>query len=899
MAVIQLPPSSSDPRPVPAPGAAPAAPVPAAGVPVRYPSPIKTPRAGGALSTTPVTSNRFADGRPGGAAALSPAARALWPAPRGPSAAAAAVPSGGPRGPPPPPSYAAPGWWRGEPGATAPSSHLLGTVTVGGPAATGNPGAATRGGDLSGVFANRNRLPSNTSQPTHLLGSVTLGGGAMANANLHRRADAVGAAFGGRNLVPGARPPLPPANLLGTVTVGGGALGNAGTNLNRDVGATFAPPHLLGTVTLGGASRLSNANRGIRRAGEGGAFAHDPGARAGRGAPPLLPRPGGGAAAGRAPPVYPPSGDAIAATNNRHRYTQPPHKTLGTMPTAIPRSNNRKYDDFENEAGTALDSGDGTAPSHLSCAPEAALTTDLVTLSLHEALTFNGVELALHPDVFAKSGGGPEDATRPHGGPARRLRPGDLVEVRVWSARPGATAAVGERPGGGRELPAAAARRNLHSRTTSLATVSSSISNITALMQTPRVLAAAPAQPTPPVPRLVGGSPLGPLGGGGGSPRGLGRGERPPALPPQPSSIFSGASSLFRKVASSPAPVVNPPAHSRDSSLAASATLPSGGDAHSRDSSIVTINSAGGWMAALHGSASAEETAPSPSNAIMESVSEGPSQSPARALIRNRSCGNATPEAPPFIAMRKSTSAGPSPPLPPHPLSSSGASTPASHSSSPRHQLPRSKHPVEPVAQPPPMPPTASNAQQASSAQEDNQSPSLAGALATDGVHTNPLDKVVTNEQQQAPQQPALSTQNSLPPPSHAAASSSQKATKPPPATHGGPTQNEDDSDPAGAATKNINDLLQSTHFVRVSFVLPVSEGSLSSIKSGARTQVSLLRNVADLYAITAYDTVTVTQITRGEELFVRPLAAADFLTVTLKDQFVSRGGALGARFCN
>ena len=35
---------------------------------------------------------------------------------------------------------------------------------------------------------------------------------------------------------------------------------------------------------------------------------------------------------------------------------------------------------------------------------------------------------------------------------------------------------------------------------------------------------------------------------------------------------------------------------------------------------------------------------------------------------------------------------------------------------------------------------------------------------------------------------------------------------------------------------------IQKTHFVRVSFVVPISERSLTSIKSGARTQVSLLR---------------------------------------------------------
>ena len=89
---------------------------------------------------------------------------------------------------------------------------------------------------------------------------------------------------------------------------------------------------------------------------------------------------------------------------------------------------------------------------------------------------------------------------------------------------------------------------------------------------------------------------------------------------------------------------------------------------------------------------------------------------------------------------------------------------------------------------------------------------------------------------------------------------------------------------------KDINDVLQGTHFVKVSFIMPVSEASLSSIKSGARTQVSLLRQVADLYNITAYDTVTVTQIPRSQAPFAQQSISADFLTMTFKDQFVSRG---------
>jgi hypothetical protein len=89
---------------------------------------------------------------------------------------------------------------------------------------------------------------------------------------------------------------------------------------------------------------------------------------------------------------------------------------------------------------------------------------------------------------------------------------------------------------------------------------------------------------------------------------------------------------------------------------------------------------------------------------------------------------------------------------------------------------------------------------------------------------------------------------------------------------------------------ENINDILPRSHYMRVSFVMSVSEGSLTSIKSGARIQVSLLRQVADLYNISAYDTITITQVTRNRAPFVHQAIAADYLTITFKDQFISRG---------
>lgn len=46
---------------------------------------------------------------------------------------------------------------------------------------------------------------------------------------------------------------------------------------------------------------------------------------------------------------------------------------------------------------------------------------------------------------------------------------------------------------------------------------------------------------------------------------------------------------------------------------------------------------------------------------------------------------------------------------------------------------------------------------------------------------------------------------------------------------------------------------------------------------------------VADLYNVTAFCPVTVTQVGKREEARVRRSNAADFITVTMKDQFVSR----------
>ena len=83
---------------------------------------------------------------------------------------------------------------------------------------------------------------------------------------------------------------------------------------------------------------------------------------------------------------------------------------------------------------------------------------------------------------------------------------------------------------------------------------------------------------------------------------------------------------------------------------------------------------------------------------------------------------------------------------------------------------------------------------------------------------------------------------------------------------------------------------MSTTHKLRLSFVLLVSEKTLTSLKGSARTQVSMLRQVADLYNLSSYDMVTVHKIEAQDEVEVLAAVSADFVLVTIKDQFISRG---------
>jgi len=85
---------------------------------------------------------------------------------------------------------------------------------------------------------------------------------------------------------------------------------------------------------------------------------------------------------------------------------------------------------------------------------------------------------------------------------------------------------------------------------------------------------------------------------------------------------------------------------------------------------------------------------------------------------------------------------------------------------------------------------------------------------------------------------------------------------------------------------------ISSKHRLRLSFVLKVMEKTLTSFK-GNRIQISVLRQIAELYNLSTYDLVTVHKIEPQDEEEVLKAVSADFVVVTIKDQFISRGDML------
>jgi hypothetical protein len=88
----------------------------------------------------------------------------------------------------------------------------------------------------------------------------------------------------------------------------------------------------------------------------------------------------------------------------------------------------------------------------------------------------------------------------------------------------------------------------------------------------------------------------------------------------------------------------------------------------------------------------------------------------------------------------------------------------------------------------------------------------------------------------------------------------------------------------------DITNNLSSTNNLRLSFVLLVTNQTLTTLKGNTRTQISMLRQVADLYSLSSYDTVTVHKIEQEDEEEVLKAVSADYVVVTIKDQYISRG---------
>ena len=104
------------------------------------------------------------------------------------------------------------------------------------------------------------------------------------------------------------------------------------------------------------------------------------------------------------------------------------------------------------------------------------------------------------------------------------------------------------------------------------------------------------------------------------------------------------------------------------------------------------------------------------------------------------------------------------------------------------------------------------------------------------------------------------------------------------------PWQSMDSLDELTGGEEDVFTKIGYTHTLRTSFVMSVTEKTLTSLKGQARTQISILRQIADLYQLSPYDMVTVHRIEKAAESAVLEAVSADFVFCTIKDQFISRG---------
>jgi len=713
------------------------------------------------------------------------------------------------------------------------------------------------------------------------------------------------------------------------------------TTNNPTSGGRSSTPNRLGGLADQGGRRGSlfennyNNNRGGRiMPGRGG------GVGSSLGAPPR-------------PPLPPMSSFSLDQQQQLlRRSTTPMRGSLSGKPP-LPVQNGH-YEEYQHHHGSGVDyyatSSANEAPSFMTAARvppvEVALTTDLLTLSVHDALTFDGVELALHPDLFGSHGSSSSgktsskmtvDGKKEDGGMKENvlhnqhlLRPGDLVEIRVWCVRPGmATQASGasksvssvlkSKPG----TTTTVRPTSLHSRNISLATMTSVVTNMSVLTVSPQTGGESPGSvsTTEVNNKLVGEHLI--FGDQMLESPTTRKEQAAPAVftSSNLSSVFPGAaSSLIRKITAPPSTDNSSLlSHSRDNSVATNNSTTTGVGIHSRDSSVVTSSSS--WMHSLFTSSTSREE--------MTAQISPPQSHPLITKNESQQGISINPQSQ-GLPMRRDQIAPFSTGLlsPNYPLSSLSSGFPNLS----LHPLPpQNKMRITPVSTSPPKystPPHVSNVPTHSTdsltSHEQSNSPRNSSLLISSNNTIDdasfPQQLASTDDLSSGPDLPkngaaasshtrheslgrADSSNNYSLTPSHRryhsnlatipSASSDTMTSLPQSALSGSTYQNVNAPAAENAdfdVKENINDILPSSHYMRVSFVMSVSEGSLTSIKSGARIQVSLLRQVADLYNITAYDTITITQVTRNRAPFVHQAIAADYLTITFKDQFVSRG---------
>jgi hypothetical protein len=609
-------------------------------------------------------------------------------------------------------------------------------------------------------------------------------------------------------------------------------------------------------------------------------------------------------------------------------------------------------------ASTAIEAPSFMTDAHAPSV-EVTLTSDLVTLSVHDELTFDGVELALHPDLFGnhasasigtvnskislggtREDGGMKDTTLQN---QRLLRPGDLVEIRVWCVRPGMTTGASKsgrsvlkakiKPGTTTAVRPTSLHSSLHSRDISSATATSLVTSSSFLSASPSY-GESPGSilTTDPDNKLVGEHLI--IGDHLLEASTTSKDQSVPAVftSSNLSSVFSGAaSSLFRKLTAPPsADNSSVKSHSRDGSMATNNSATTDVGMHSRDSSVVTANVSLINPLIARSTSREEMTAqlsPQPHPLLTNIDSQhGIIINPLTQVLpkqrdyTKRSPTSIRPHSPVFphpslssgisnlslhplpnqnVVYATPVSSPPKYPTPSHELNilaqSTDSLTSLEHRKSPRSSttiknINRNEtllltttsttdiggatfHRGRTFADPSSIldPPNNEGAESTHTRHESLARADSSNIYGITSSHRRYHSNLGTISMASSDTKSSLS-QSVLP------ASTNQKGIVT-------AVENVDFN-----AKGNINDMLLKSHYIKVSFVMSVSDGSLTSIKSGARTQVSLLRKVADLYNINAYDTITINQISRNMVPFVHQTIAADYLTITFKDQFVSRG---------